>query len=44
MKSSDVLKQTLQTSMMVLNSYIGDLSDQELLVDRAKGVTILRGN
>lgn len=37
MQSIEVLKQTLTTSMMVLNSYIGDLSDQEILSRPGKG-------
>ena len=37
MLAKDVLKATLQTSNMVLSSYVSDLSDQELLVRPGKG-------
>ena len=37
MQSADLLKQTYETSLLVINSYIGDLSDQELLMSPGEG-------
>ena len=40
MQSADLLKQTYETSSMVINSYVSDLSDDELLMCPAQRAAI----